>query len=158
MKNRTKEVGGNLMKKRVIQWSLIVIFVSTLIVLSGCAVVKYKKKIASTKIQTINLKTIEDGVYEGFYDVYLINARVIVEVDSNKIVSIELVEHKHDRFSGEPMIQRVLDEQSLEVDIITGATNSCKTVLKAIEIALSKGQVSQLPDENLLIQEEQNKK
>ena len=114
-----------------------------LIVLSGCALVKYKKKIASTEIQTINLKAIEDGVYEGFYDVYLINARVIVEVDSNKIVRIELVEHKHDKFSGEPMIQKVLNEQSLEIDIITGATNSCKTVLKAIEIALSKGQESQ---------------
>ncbi len=147
----TKEVGDNLMKKRLLSWSLIVIFVLTFIVLSGCAAVKYKMKIASTKIQTIDLKTIEDGIYEGFYDVYLINARVIVEVDSNKIVSIKLVEHMYDRFSGKPMIQRVLDEQSLEVDIITGATNSCKTVLKATEIALSKGKIQ--PDDQLEIRD-----
>ena len=137
--SETKKVGGSMKRKRVISWSLIVIFISILVLLSGCALVKYKKKIAATEIQTIDLKTIEEGVYEGFYDVYMINARVMVEVDSNKIVSIELVEHKYDKFSGEPMIQRILDKQSLEVDVITGATNSSKTVLKAIEIALSKG-------------------
>jgi len=109
-----------------------------LILLSGCALIKYKKKIAATEIQTIDLKTIEDGIYEGFYDTYLINAKVSVEIEDHKIVNIKLVEHKHDRASGEPMIQRVLNKQSLEVDMITGATNSCKTVLKAIEIALNK--------------------
>ena len=125
------------MKGRVFRPFILLLII--LIILSGCAVMKYKKKIASTEIQTVNLKTIEDGVYEGFYDVYLIDAKVSVEVKNHKIINLELVEHKHDRFSGEAMIQRVLDKQSLEVDIITGATNSCKTVLKAIEIALSKG-------------------
>ena len=127
------------MKARVFRPFILLLII--LIILSGCAVMKYKKKIASTEIQTVNLKTIEDGVYEGFYDVYLIDAKVSVEVKNHKIINLELVEHKHDRFSGEAMIQRVLDKQSLEVDIITGATNSCKTVLKAIEIALSKGKI-----------------
>ena len=76
-----------------------------------------------------------------------------VEVKDHKIVNLELVEHKYDRFSGKAMIKRVLDKQYLEVDIITGATNSCKTVLKAIEIALNNGKVSQLPDGKLLIEE-----
>ena len=138
------------MKRRVFKLAMLLLIV--LIHLSGCTLVKYKKKIASTEIQTINLKTIEDGVYEGFYDVYLINAKVSVEVKDHKIISLELVEHKHDRFSGEAMIQKVLEKQSLEVDIITGATNSCKTVLKAIEIALNSDKVSQLPDGELLIE------
>ena len=129
------------MKKVVIMMSLILIGISVFMALSGCALTKYKKKIASTEINSINLERIKDGEYEGFYDVYLINARVIVKVESNKIVSIKLIEHKHDRHSGEPMIQKVIDNQSLEIDAISGATNSCKTVLKAIEIALSKGQL-----------------
>ena len=127
------------MKKVIMLISLIVICVSVFMALSGCALGKYKKKIASTEINSINLESIKDGEYEGFYDVYLINARVIVKVESNKILSIKLIEHKHDRHSGEPMIQKVIDNQSLEIDAISGATNSCKTVLKAIEIALSKG-------------------
>jgi len=129
------------MKKVVIMMSLILIGISVFMALSGCALTKYKKKIASTEINSINLERIKDGEYEGFYDVYLINARVIVKVESNKIVSIKLIEHKHDRHSGEPMIQKVIDNQSLGIDAISGATNSCKTVLKAIEIALSKGQL-----------------
>ncbi|MCP3923138.1 MAG: FMN-binding protein [Desulfobacterales bacterium] len=109
------------------------------IVLSGCTLAKYKDKIAATEIKTIDLKDIKDGEYEGFYDVYYLNAKVVVRVENNRIISIKLVEHKYDRHSGKPMIQKVIDKQSLEVDTITGATNSCKTVLKAIEIALKKG-------------------
>ena len=127
------------MKKVVMLISLIVIGVSVFMMLSGCALSKYKKKIASTEINSINLEKLKDGEYEGFYGVYYINARVKVKVENNKIASIKLIEHKHDRHSGEPMIQKVIDNQSLDIDAISGATNSCKTVLKAIEIALSKG-------------------
>jgi uncharacterized protein with FMN-binding domain len=127
------------MKKKVLLMSLICI--SVFIALSGCTLMKYKKKVASTEINKIDLEKIKDGEYEGFYDVYYINARVIVTVENHKIVSIKLTEHKHDRYSGEPMVQKVIDAQSLEVDAISGATNSCKTVLKAIENALSKGQI-----------------
>ena len=126
------------MRGRISKLSITLFFVSVLIILSGCTVMKYKKKIAATEIMPVNLQTIEDGVYEGFYDVYLINAKVSVEVKNHKIINLELVEHKYGRFSGEPMIQRVLDEQSLKIDAITGATNSSKTILKAIEIALIK--------------------
>jgi uncharacterized protein with FMN-binding domain len=109
--------------------------------LSGCAFVRYKNKIASTKINAVKLETVKNGKYEGFYDVEYINAKVLVTVDNHKITDIELIEHKYGHLSGEPMVQKVLDSQSLEVDAISGATNSCKTVLKAIETALRKGQM-----------------
>ena len=142
------------MRKRVFKNGIVLMIV--LILLSGCALVKYKKKIAATEIHPIDLKTLEDGVYEGFYDVHLINAKVRVEIEEHKIINLELVEHKYDRIPGEPMIQKVLDKQSLEVDIITGATNSCKTVLKAIEIALNSEKISQLPNKQLLIEKPSN--
>ena len=129
------------MKKMALLLSLLVICGTMLTALSGCALIRYKEKIAATEINAINLASVKDGEYEGFYDVEYINARVLVKVETNKIVDISLIEHKHDRHSGEPMVQKVLDAQSLEVDAISGATNSCKTVLKAIEIALRKGQM-----------------
>lgn len=129
------------MKKRAKLIGLIVICVSISMALTGCTLSKYKTKIASTEINTINLEGVKDGEYEGFYDVYYLNAKVVVKVESNKIVNIKLVEHKYDRHSGEPMIKKVIDNQSLKVDTISGATNSCKTVLKAIEIAISKGKI-----------------
>lgn len=120
----------------------LLVFCSTMLTMvSGCALIRYKNKIAATQINMVDLETIKDGEYEGFYDVEYINAKVLVKVETNKIVGIQLIEHKHDRYSGEPMVQKVLDAQSLEVDAISGATNSCKTVLKAIEIALTKGKM-----------------
>lgn len=109
--------------------------------LSGCALIRYKEKIAATEINAINLQSVKDGEYEGFYDVEYINARVFVKVENHKIIDIQLIEHKRGHYSGEPMIQKVLDSQSLKVDAISGATNSCKTVLKAVEIALRNGQM-----------------
>lgn len=115
------------------------ILISISINFSGCSLYKYKNKIAGTSIDSIDLETIKDGEYEGFYDVYYLNAKVRVKVENKRIVTIQLLEHKYDRHSGKPMIEKVIEEQSLHVDTITGATNSCKTVLKAIEIALKKG-------------------
>jgi len=114
------------------------IFLS-LILFMNCAFIKYKKKIGSTEIQYVHLENVKDGVYEGFYNVYYLNARVKVKVENKRIVDIQLIEHKHDRYSGEPMIKKVMETQSLDVETITGATNSCKTVLKAIELALNQG-------------------
>ena len=116
----------------------LILLLLVLSALSGCDMIKYKKIIAATEIQTVDLKTIEDGNYEGFFDAFVLNAKVSIEIKNHKIINLELVEHKYDKFSGKPMIQKVLEKQSLEVDMITGATNSCKTVLKAIEIALNK--------------------
>lgn len=128
------------MKKQIPIVVLTMITISLFVALSGCTVMQYKKEISSTSIEAIDLNRVADGKYEGFYDVYYLNARVEVSVQNHHIVDIRLVEHKHDKHSGEPMIQKVIDAQSLDVDTISGATNSCKTVLKAIEIALSKGE------------------
>lgn len=129
------------MKKMVRLMGLLVFCGVMLTMVSGCALIRYKNKIADTQINTVDLETIKDGEYEGFYDVEYINAKVLVRVESHKIVDIQLIEHKSGHYSGEPMIQKVLESQSLEVDAISGATNSCKTVLKAIEIALTKGKM-----------------
>ena len=129
------------MKKMVWLMGLFVFSGAILTMVSGCALIRYKHKIASTQINSVNLETIKDGEYEGFYDVEYISAKVVVKVEDHKMVDIQLIEHKHDRYSGEPMVQKVIDAQSLEVDAISGATNSCKTILKAIEIALTKGKI-----------------
>lgn len=116
-----------------------IIICVTVFLFSGCTLYKYKKKIGSTVVNSMNLDIIKDGEYEGYYNVYLLSAKVLVKIKKNKIISIKLCEHKYDKFSGESMIEEVIKNQSLKVDAISGATNSCKTVLKAIENALKKG-------------------
>ncbi len=74
---------------------------------------------------------------KGYYDVYQVDAKVIVKVEKGKLSDIELLKHKHDKgYSGKKIINKVLQKQTLKVDTITGATGSCITILKSIEIAL----------------------
>ncbi|TYB94365.1 MAG: FMN-binding protein, partial [Kosmotoga sp.] len=54
-------------------------------------------------------------------------------------VDIELIEHNHGRGEAAEVIpEKVVEAQSLKVDIITSATYSSKVILKAIENALLK--------------------
>ncbi|WP_297421364.1 FMN-binding protein [Clostridium sp.] len=100
----------------------------------------YQKTIKELTISKVDLSKISDGVYTGSYDVDFIAAKVSVTVKSHKIENIDLLEHKTDRGKPAEVIpDRVVKEQSLQVDAVSGATNSSKTILKAIENALMSG-------------------
>jgi len=101
----------------------------------------YQKTIKELTINKVDLSKISDGKYTGSYDVNLLSAKVSVTVKDHKIENIDLLEHKNDRGkSAEVIPSMVVKAQSLQVDTISGATNSSKTILKAIENALESGQ------------------
>jgi len=101
----------------------------------------YQKTIKELTINKVDLSKISDGKYTGSYDVNLISAKVSVTVKDHKIENIDLLEHKNDRGKPAEVIpSMVVKAQSLQVDTISGATNSSKTILKAIENALESGQ------------------
>jgi uncharacterized protein with FMN-binding domain len=100
---------------------------------------KYKNAIKAISTRDVNLSKISDGTYLGSYDAFRIEADVSVTVSNNKITDIKLLRHKNERGQRAEVIpQRVLEAQSLEVDAVSGATNSSKVILKAIENALEK--------------------
>ncbi len=97
----------------------------------------YQNKIDGTVIGDIDITQLADGVYTGSYDVDFIAAEVKVTVESGVITDIVLVRHDNDRGkSAEAIVEKVLTGQSLNVGVVAGATNSSKTILKAIENAL----------------------
>ena len=88
----------------------------------------------------IDLNTVSDGTYIGVYQNKILLAVVQVEVLDHEIICINILEHKDAYMEQAEMITKdVLDEQSLEVDAISGATLTSDTVLKAIEDALQQG-------------------
>jgi len=98
---------------------------------------QYRRIISEITIPSIDLSTISDGVYEGSFDAIMVAAEVNVQIEDHRITDIVLVSHKNDR--GAPavvIIGKIVDMQSLNVDTISGATNSSKVILKAIENAL----------------------
>jgi len=87
------------------------------------------------------LNKVKDGSYIGDCNAYIIDSKVKVEVKNHKITDISFVEHKYDRGKpAEAILPKVIAKQSLEVDTISGATNSSKVILKSIEKALLQGQ------------------
>ena len=64
---------------------------------------------------------------------------MVLNSKQEKISNINILEHKNERGTPAEIIpKKVVDAQSLKVDVVSGATNSSKVILKAIENALTK--------------------
>lgn len=98
----------------------------------------YPRMRASTR--AFEVGTVRDGVYEGKAYLLPVSVRVRATVSGGRIQSIDILKH----FNGqgkpaESIIGKVIQAQSLGVDVISGATHSSLTILKALENALIKG-------------------
>ena len=121
------------------------LFVITPVLLVGLAagiiylknVADYKQAVNETTIEEINISDISDGVYIGEYDVNFIYARVEVTVQNGEITNINILEHRHERGkTAEAINTKIVDEQRIDVDTISGATNSSTVIKKAVANAL----------------------
>jgi len=86
---------------------------------------------------TPNLSQIPDGVYEGNFTRAPVTAEVKVTMASGRITLVELL--KHTTLLGknaEVLIDQIVQQQSLDLDAVSGATHSSKVILKAVETAL----------------------
>jgi len=84
------------------------------------------------------LSSAQNGTYPGSYKVFPIAVKVNVTVRDHKISSIVILEHKNGQGTpAEAILNKVVETQTLKVDVISGATYSSVVILKAIENALS---------------------
>ena len=103
-------------------------------------VADYKQVVKETTFEEINISDVSDGVYIGEYDVNFIYAKVEVTMQNGEITNIDILEHRHERGkTAEAIINKIVDEQRIEVDAISGATNSSTIIKKAVENALKIG-------------------
>lgn len=87
-----------------------------------------------------NLTQMADGTYMGGCDNGLVKVRLEVVVENHTIAEVRLLKHDNGMGSAAEVITDTVVQQSVEVDAISGATMSSKTILKAVETALSEGQ------------------
>lgn len=114
------------------------IYITSHIFLGFASVISYQNHVDGLTIEDIDLSTIADGVYTGECDVTYIYAKVNVTVESGKIKDITLLTHRNERGeSAECIIDDIIDQQIIDVDAISGASNSSAVVKKAIENAIS---------------------
>ena len=109
--------------------------VPCMVLLSFCSS-SYKNIRAS--LPSLSSKT--DGVYNGEYNMSGTpnKAAVEVTVQDKIITAIKIVRHVCSPIGkkAERITESVIEQQSLDVDAISGATSSSLTILKAIENAL----------------------
>ena len=100
----------------------------------------YKAKVDALTFDAIDLKKVEDGIYEGQCDTGVVRARVQVTVRDHRMESIELLEHENGRGTpAEAILDQMVQEQTTAVDAVSGATCSSKVIRKAMENALAEG-------------------
>ena len=129
-------------KKKII--SFIVLLLLLIGLICGAVYLKnvadYKRAIGETTFDEIDIADVSDGIYIGEYDVNFIYAKVEVTVEDGEIVSINIMEHRHERGkAAETVIEKIIEEQKIDVDAVSGATNSSTVIKKAVENALKGG-------------------
>lgn len=96
-------------------------------------------KLNAAVIQEADLSIVENGTYAGSYQAFPIDVKVQVVVEDHKILRIDLVKHTNGQGKAAEVIPaKVVETQSLKVDMISGATKSSKAILLAIQDALIK--------------------
>ena len=129
-------------KKKVVLFAIMLLLLIGLVwgIIYLKSVSDYKQAVKETTFEEINISDISDGVYIGEYDVNFIYARVEVTVQNGEITNINILEHRHERGkAAEAIANKIVDEQKIDVDAISGATNSSTVIKKAVENALKNG-------------------
>ena len=113
----------------------LIIFTACLILSSaGC-------QIAPLMGTPVVSKGLKDGIYEGEYRKGINNAVVKVTVDEGRITEIELVKHFSSwigKKADEIIPPRIVEQQSTRVDAVSGATNSSRVIMNAVQKAVEK--------------------
>ena len=129
-------------------YSIITIILTTFY---GCKKIDLEHDEArNIEIKVFDFSKLKHGEYNGYYAGGMHGWReneclVMVDSiskDSGRVTKIELIRSAEDRPQSffDELYKRVIEKQSLQVDVISGATLTSKAHLKAIEDALMKSE------------------
>lgn len=88
----------------------------------------------------IDMSKVEDGIYEGHSELgpVIVNVKVIVE--KGKIIGIEILEHQNGLGqAANVIVEDMVDQNTHDVDAVSGATVSSEIIMNAVNDALQKG-------------------
>lgn len=121
--------------KKVLKWTGIglVVLIAVMMVYALIG----KEDVLNIKIIDVDTTSIPDGTYIGSYDNYRWSHQVEVTVADQKITGIEPLKIQDGRDDlVQTLTERIIDRQTPNVDVVSGATASSNGFLKAVETAL----------------------
>lgn len=133
-------------KRKMIGWIIVLVVLTAAGIPAGIGISKLNKEHKEARnvpLDGVDFNNLEDGVFTGSYEggMYKWRANTVkVTVSGGKVVNIEPISGIVDQGNGstQMLYDRVIKNQSLMVDTISGATLTSKGYLKAVEIALSQ--------------------
>lgn len=133
--------------KRLFKVLIPVVLTVIAVVVIGLSI--FNKGMADIKklsVENIDVSLLKDGSYFGEYENGRWQYHVEVTVRDGEIKEIHVLNTKTGPFEmkmyddvNTELIQRIVQNQSLQVDTVTGATVNGKALLKAVESALKEG-------------------
>lgn len=124
-------------RRKILLYGIAIIVIISIFCLSNF-IMNFGKTIDEIMINDVDLKSVPDGVFVGSCDTSLVKVEVEVTVRNHTINDIKLLKHINGKGEkAEHIPQTIIQAQSLNVDVITGATASSKVILKAVENALN---------------------
>ena len=118
--------------------------VAAIVILFGVFILimnqKAKEAMSKQHNVEIDMAQVKDGTYEGESDGGMVKVKVSVEVKDHKIAAINLIEHKTGKGTpAEAIIPEMIKKNTDNVDAVSGATGSSRTIRNAVNVALQKG-------------------
>ncbi|MNO53686.1 FMN-binding domain protein [compost metagenome] len=143
-------------KGKIPKWVVLLIFLGmiTVFVWGGIqSSAPGRREVQKLTIDVINFQKLRDGTYVGEYigtKDHSRDTKVQVTISVSRILDIEILKGALDK-NGNPLelkggisigdlFRDVIESQSLQVDVISGATLTSKAHLKALENALEQAQ------------------
>lgn len=91
-------------------------------------------------MQEVDFSKVKDGTYQGFASTELVEAKVEITMSDGVMTGIELLEHKTGLgYEAYQVVGWIQDNQTINVDSVSGATLSSAVIKKATEQALLEG-------------------
>ena len=101
-----------------------------------------QEEVRALPIAAIKFSSVRDGKYQGQFVYNQVSTNVEINVKNHRIEDINILgfgNTEQAKTAVAELEKRILGTQSLDVDVVTGATTSSKAFLKSVENALSKG-------------------
>lgn len=136
-------------KRKMFGWIIALVIVVVLVVAGGIGwsyVSKEHKEARSLPLNKVDFNKLNDGKYHGSYagGMYKWRANECdVTVTGGKVADIQLsgtIDPGADNTDNKMLYSRVISQQSLQIDTISGATLTSKAYLQAVENALVQAQ------------------
>ncbi len=128
--------------KKILKITFKIIFITLGISILICLCIipfdnKSRKEIMEMTIENVDLTKIKDGKYDGSFKNQLRSYSVEVTVKDYIITDIKPANNSPVSSYSNKIFDRVIKEQKVNVDTISGATVTSKMILKSIEDALN---------------------